>query len=326
MTKHGGTKHSGTEHGELRTSATTTLDRRQFSSAIVAGCAASAMSNVCLTPRALSASDVARGPLRFVVVSDTHLGYRDQTAAVERWQKTADELADAPGDLILHLGDVVDGGRSELYPTFREIRDAIGKPVPAIPGNHDEPEAFARELTEPIDRVVELEWLRFLLLNNARRDSHDGFISAGQLEWLARELESAGRAKRLIAIAMHVPAHANKHPDRGWYVKPDQGQRALYDLLEQHRDRVLMLMHGHFHNGIRGWQDHGLVHEVTFPSVLYNQDRRLEMQQAPGYNLPEFRPGYTQIEVANGEIRMQYKPIGNDPPVAPKNLKSALLS
>lgn len=314
------------QRGGLRASATANLDRRQFSGAILAGCAAGAMSSICLRPTVLSASGAVRGTLRLVVVSDTHLGYRDQTAAVERWRKTAEELTDAPGELVLHLGDVVDGGRSELYPTFREIRDGIGKPVHAIPGNHDEPEAFARELAAPIDRVVELDWLRFLLLNNARRDSHDGFIAKGQLEWLARELESAGRAKRLVAIAMHVPAHANKHPDRGWYVKPDQGQRALYELLEQHRDRVLMLMHGHFHNGIRGWQDHGLIHEILFPSVLYNQDRRLEMQQAPGYNLPEFRPGYTQIEIANGEIRMQYKPIGADAVAARKDLTSDLLS
>jgi hypothetical protein len=71
-------------------------------------------------------------------------------------------------------------------------------------------------------------------------------------------------------------------------------------------------MHGHFHNGIRGWNDHRTIHEICFPSALYNQDRKLEDHNAPGYNLREFRPGYTQVTIEAGEMKLTYKPVGAD--------------
>jgi hypothetical protein len=111
---------------------------------------------------------------------------------------------------------------------------------------------------------------------------------------------------------MHVPAHANRHPDRGWYVKPEHGQERLYAILAAHRDRVVALFHGHFHNGIRGWDDTPAIHEIVFPSALYNEDRKLAEQEAPGYNLSEFRPGYTQVRIKDGTMTLTYKPIGKD--------------
>jgi hypothetical protein len=105
---------------------------------------------------------------------------------------------------------------------------------------------------------------------------------------------------------MHVPAHANKHPDRGWYVKPKDGQTELYALLARHRERVLALLHGHFHNGVRGWDDHAPLHEIALPSALYNQDRRLAQQKAPGYYLAEHRPGFVQITLGSAGMKLAY--------------------
>ncbi len=73
-----------------------------------AGCAASSL---VLWPACLSAALSARERLRFCVISDTHLGYRDQDAAERQWRATAAELARADGEFVLHLGDVVDGER-----------------------------------------------------------------------------------------------------------------------------------------------------------------------------------------------------------------------
>lgn len=281
--------------------------RRQFLGA-VAGSAA----GIALSPACLDAADRELGDLSFVVVSDTHLGYRDQEHAAELWRQTAAEIAEGPGEFVLHLGDVVDGGREAQYPVYLEARETIGKPVHEIPGNHDPAELFAKHIREPIDTVIDADWLQLLLLNNARRDSHDGFVSAEQIEWIERRCVEATRNDRFVAICLHVPVHANRHPDRGWYVKPDNGQTALYELLTRYLDRVLCLMHGHFHNGIRGWDDHPPLQEIAFPSALYNQDRRLEEQQAPGYNPLEFRPGYTLVEIRDGSMRLRYKPTGGD--------------
>jgi hypothetical protein len=286
------------------------LGRRQF-----LGAAAGSAAGFTLSPACLGAANRELRDLSFVVVSDTHLGYRSQEHAADLWRRTAAEIADGPGEFVLHLGDVVDGGREAQYPVYLAERETIGKPVHEIPGNHDPADLFAKYVRDPIDRAINADWLQLLLLNNSRRDSHDGFVSAEQMEWIERQCVEAGRDDRFVALCLHVPVHANLHPDRGWYVKPENGQTALYELLTRHRDRVLCLMHGHFHNGIRGWDDHAPLHEISFPSALYNQDRRLEEQQAPGYNPLEFRPGYTLVEIRDGSLTLRYKPTGEDPSV-----------
>lgn len=200
-------------------------------------------------------------------------------------------------------------GRESQYAVYLADRNAIGKPVHEIPGNHDPLDLFARHVRREIDTVVDHRWLRFLLVSNARTDSHDGFLSDEQLAWIDRQCREAEQRELFVAICMHVPAHKNQHPDRGWYVKPDQGQTKLYAMLGRHEDRVIALMHGHFHNGIRGWDDHRPLHEICFPSALYNLDRHLEQQKAAGYNPDEFRPGFTLVTIENGVMRLTYKPV-----------------
>lgn len=276
--------------------------RRTFLGALAAG--------FTVAPLALRADDRPRKPVSFLVISDTHLGYKDQDAAAAQWKKTAAELAKAPGDLIVHLGDVVDGGREPQYAVYKEIRDAIGKPVHEIPGNHDPLELFEKHIRKPVDAVLDHEWLRFLLLGNTRFGDHDGYLSQGQLAWIDEQCADAVKQDRFVILCMHVPAHENKHPDRGWYVKPSGGQKEFYEVVKRHEGRILALFHGHFHNGIRGWNDRAPVQELLFPSALYNQDRRLEEQKAPGYNVAEFRPGFTKVTIEDGLLKLKVQVVG----------------
>ncbi|MHC4879473.1 MAG: metallophosphoesterase family protein [Planctomycetota bacterium] len=258
------------------------------------------------------ANAAGRERVTFAIVSDTHIGYRGKDSARKQWLKTADEVAKLDVSFVLHLGDVVDGGRVELYPVYREIRERITRPMYEIPGNHDPTDAFAQHIRKPVDTVMDHGWLRCILLNNARRDSHDGFFTEQQLDWLGRQLEATKRDNRLAIICCHVPVHPNRHPDRGWYVKPEHGQKQFYDLASAHREVLVAAFHGHFHNGIRGWNDHSPLHEICCPSALYNLNRRLEEQQAPGYNPIEFRPGYTMATIGEGTLQLQYRPTGEE--------------
>ncbi len=262
------------------------------------------------------AQAAGRERLSFAIVSDTHIGYRGSDGARKQWEKAAAEVAELDVSFVLHLGDVVDGGQVELYPVYREIREQITRPVYEIPGNHDPADAFARHVRKPIDIVVEHGWLRCILLNNAHRDSHDGFFTEQQLGWLAEQLEATKRDGRLAIVCCHVPVHSNRHPDRGWYVKPKHGQQRFYELASTHRDELIGVFHGHFHNGIRGWDDHAPLHEICLPSVLYNLNRGLEEKQAPGYNPIEFRPGYTLATIDQGKLTLEYRPAGAEPSVS----------
>lgn len=252
----------------------------------------------------------------FLVVSDTHLGRKNNDQAERQWQRTAEELAKAKGDFVLHLGDVVDGGREEQYPKYLATRKKIGKPVYEIPGNHDPQPLFEKYLRRPVEMTLDHKGVRFLLLNNSRTDSHDGFLSQPQLAWIDRQCAGAAELHMPVFLCMHVTAHGNRHPDRGWYVKPKEGQTAFYELLAKHRETIVATFHGHFHNGIRGWDDHASVHEIIFPSALYNLDRKLVEQKAPGYNLKEFRPGYVLATVRDGQLTLQYKPLNAEASVS----------
>jgi 3',5'-cyclic AMP phosphodiesterase CpdA len=246
----------------------------------------------------------------FLVVSDTHLGRGDNQDAARQWERTARELEAAEGDFVLHLGDVVDGGREPQYAIYRDHRRIIRKQIHEIPGNHDPQDLFERHIRRPVEFALDHGGVRFLLLNNSRTDSHDGFISREQLGWLETQLGEAARRNLFVILCTHVPVHENRHPDRGWYVHPREGQEALYALINQHRNRVLALLHGHFHNGIRGWNDHGPLQEMVFPSALYNQDRQLARQKAPGFYLSEMRPGYVRVSIDREGMRLRYKPVG----------------
>ena len=267
-------------------------------------------SMLLLHPHCLRAVGAPRSEISFVVVTDTHLGYKDEDKAERVWLQTAAEINATPGAFVLHLGDIVDGGREAQYPRYLAGRQLIRKPVHEIPGNHDPRELFQRHLRQDVDTVIEHEWLRVLLISNAHTDSHDGFIEASQIAWLAEQCETAARKDQLLLFAMHVPVHDNAHPDRGWFVKPANGQKEFYALMQKHAARTLALFHGHFHNGLRGWEDHAPVHEVCFPSALYNQDRKLEEKGAPGYNPLEFRSGFTRVTIRDGAIAMEFQPLG----------------
>lgn len=246
----------------------------------------------------------------FIVVSDTHLGRGDKEDAARQWKQTASEIQKAKGDFVLHLGDIVDGRREAQYPVYVESRKTILKPVYEIPGNHDTHVMFAKHIRKNVDMAFDHKGVRFLLINNSRPTSVDGFISNEQINLLTAHCDDAVAKGTFIILCMHVPAHENKPPDAGCYVKPGQGQAELYALLKKHQKMVLALFHGHFHCGLHGWEDHSPLHEVIFPSALFNIDNKLTEKKAPGYNLPEFRPGFTLVEMGNKGLTLQYKPVG----------------
>src|SRR5437588_507209 len=112
----------------------------------------------------------------------------------------------------------------------------------------------------------------FIVVSDTHLGRQD--TEAAQKIWTktAAERTAAAVARSLfLLLCAHVPVHTNLNPDRGWYVKPENGQTEFYQIIKKHESRVLALFHGHFHNGLRGWDDHALVHEVVFPSALYNQ-------------------------------------------------------
>jgi calcineurin-like phosphoesterase family protein len=246
----------------------------------------------------------------FIVVSDTHLGRNDRSDAADLWTKTAAEIDKGPGEFVLHIGDVVDAGREKQYDVYKDIRKSIRKPVHEIPGNHDPEELFAKHIRREVDTAIDHRGVRFLLLNNSRFGEIDGFISPKRIQWISHQCDDAAKKNLFVIPVMHVAAHDNRFPDAGAYVKPKNGQTDYYAILDRHKDRVLASFHGHFHCGLRGWSDRGSLHEIVFPSALYNRNQLITELKAPGYNLPEFRRGYVLASIGPAGLKLKYKPVG----------------
>jgi len=283
------------------------MNRRQLLATTAAAGAA-----LTFTRQISAANDVK--PLSFAIVSDTHLGRKDSQTPGKNWRQAITEINSQPGGFVLHLGDVVDSGREAQYPIYATTRKLLKKPIHEIPGNHDPVPLFKKYVAKETDRTVDYGGVRFVLFNNAHRDSHLGFITASQNEWIAAQCEDAAKNQLKVIICCHVPVHKNKSPDRGWYVKPADGQTAFYETLKRHNRRIIACFHGHFHNGIRGWRDHGQTVETLVPSVCYNQNRNLKSRLAEGgatgFFVDELRPGYVLAEVGAGRLTLRYKPLG----------------
>lgn len=251
--------------------------------------------------------------LSFIVLSDTHLGRNDDLRSEKQLTQAIAEINELPAKFVLHLGDVVDGGREAQYPVYARLKKTLNKPIHEIPGNHDPVDLFRKHVAEEIDRHVDYGGVRFVMFNNSHRESHDGFITPAQIKWLKKRCDEASQKGLRIVICCHVPVHSNTHPDRGWYVKPKNGQAAFYEVLREHSGRVLACLHGHFHNGIRGWRDNGTTIEVLCPSVCYNQNRNLtehlKTGKATGFFVDELRAGYVLVELGEGRLTMKYKPL-----------------
>lgn len=81
--------------------------------------------------------------MRIVQITDSHVtapgtlwkGRVDMAAALERAVARVNALAP---DLVVHTGDVVDGGGAAQYGAAAEILGGLAAPLRLIPGNHDD--------------------------------------------------------------------------------------------------------------------------------------------------------------------------------------------
>lgn len=153
-------------------------------------------------------------------LSDPHLrpdgvlyqGVLDTNAVFEAAVRQVDGLDPAP-DLVLLTGDVADTGNPAEYAVARRILAGLRVPVRAIPGNHDEREAFRAAFetdfgdlpTEgPLNYVdAGSGEVRVVALDVTVPGLHHGEVPPATLDWLDSVL---GREpSRPTLVMMHQP-------------------------------------------------------------------------------------------------------------------------
>jgi hypothetical protein len=261
----------------------------------------------------------------FALVSDTHLGRggegpsRQMRAAVEEINASGAEFAIFPGDLV-------NAGQEEKneiwYPQWKELAGSLAIPWYALPGNHDPDELFHKHIAADTDFVIDRPPFRFICFRDAKRNpAHDGIVTAEQCQWLARKIDEAAAAKLRAILVSHIIYHENHHPERGW--KIETGREEFGKLLAEKAGKVCAFFAGHFHNGLRGWDDTSGIHEVVLPSNCWNDNPWIRpttanpaaapapqaITPATGWALDEFRAGYVLVEASATELVLRYKPL-----------------
>jgi 3',5'-cyclic AMP phosphodiesterase CpdA len=151
--------------------------------------------------------------MRALHVSDLHVRDRDtreQGAALA----TLVELVDP--ELVIATGDLSHRGRVAQLTAARAVLDALGKPLLAVPGNHDLPHAVPQRFTSPSARFEAVfgstspsyrsDTLAVAGLDSTRPWRHQGgALSAARLERAADVLRAApADALRVVALHHHL--------------------------------------------------------------------------------------------------------------------------
>lgn len=175
---------------------------------------------------------------------DTHAHLLQALAQLER--------SGSMPDAIVFTGDLADLGEPDAYRQLRSLvepaAERMGTRVIWVMGNHDEREAFRRELLGEeashahIDRVDDLGGLRVISLDTSVPGYHHGEISDAQLEWLAGVLEVEAPLGSILA--MHHPPIPT--PVEVMAILELQRQKRLADVLRGTDVRAILAGHLHY--------------------------------------------------------------------------------
>lgn len=155
-------------------------------------------------------------PLLIAQISDPHLRpagrlYKDLVDSNAMFEVAVTQVNALRPDLVLVTGDLVDDGTAAEYETARRLLSGIAAPWLAIPGNHDEREAFRAAFADrlplpaagPLHYVAEAGPVRIVAFDVTVPGLHHGEIDEAGAAWLDAALaEGAGRPT-LVMLHQH---------------------------------------------------------------------------------------------------------------------------
>jgi 3',5'-cyclic AMP phosphodiesterase CpdA len=221
-------------------------------------------------------------PTRILHVSDLHIGKgepRDADAAfVELVERIDPELVIASGDLSHR------GRRTQLEAAAALLR-APGRPVLAVPGNHDIPHTLPKRFTSPwaeFERLWETTepiyasaTIHAVGLNSVRPWRHQsGRVTGAQLERVARRFDEAAPGALRVAALHH---HLLGAPWRARRKRPVHARNVvLARLVEAGAELVVA---GHIHQS-------AVAERREFQVAAAEGERAVVVAIAPGFGRP----------------------------------------
>ena len=154
-------------------------------------------------------------------------------------------------DLVLLSGDLVDQGAAGEYAMLRRLLAALAVPALAIPGNHDDRDAFRRAFrdhaylpaTGPINYTAgDHGPVRIVALDVTLPGLHHGAVDEAGARWLDEVLSA--EQQRPTIVMMHQPPFESGVPYLDAYLCRDGGR--LAEVVSRH-PAVERIVCGHVH-------------------------------------------------------------------------------
>jgi 3',5'-cyclic-AMP phosphodiesterase len=197
-------------------------------------------------------------------------------------------------DAVLVSGDLADQGRPDEYAAVRERLAPLPMPVHAIPGNHDDRDAFTAAFGAP-HWAVRCGPLRLVGCDSLVAGSEAGRLGDEQLAWLDAEL---GSDTTPTVVAMH-------HPPMVTGIDPVDAARladadALRDVLGPH-PHVRLVVTGHAHRAIAA--------PGVFVCPGVNLQTALDLTPGAPFQLVREPPAIAVHVLAAGEVVTHLQPV-----------------
>src|SRR6266446_2800646 len=226
-------------------------------------------------PGGAALSAAGAGGLRFVQISDSHIGFnRDANPDVTATLRAAIAKIHAlpqPPSFVLHTGDLTHLSKPEEFDTLQQELTGIGAPVFYVPGEHDVLNDNGKRYLERFGKHTKgAGWysfdqagVHFVGLVNVvdLKAGGLGALGAEQLAWLEADVKRLKSSTPIVVFA-HIPLWS-VYPEWGWGT--DDSARALSYLK---RFGSVSVLNGHIHQVMHKVEGHVSFHtamSTAFP-------------------------------------------------------------
>lgn len=208
--------------------------------------------------------------LRFVQISDTHIGFdkpanSDVTATLRATIAKIRAEPELPA-FVLHTGDLTHLSKAAEFDTLQQALSELSVPVFYVPGEHDMLDEDGRGYLERFGKGTygagwhsfDRDGVHFIGLVNVVNLKAGGLGSLGneQLEWLEKDVKRLKSSTPIVVFA-HIPLWS-VYPEWGWGT--DDSERALSFLK---RFGSVSVLNGHIHQVMQKVEGH-----VTFHTAM----------------------------------------------------------
>lgn len=200
-------------------------------------------------------------------------------------------------DLCLLTGDLVQLPTAASYQNLLNVLEEYNLQVTCLPGNHDDLELMQQFMdTDKVNCLKQIilgNW-QVLCLNSAKAGSDGGFLSAEELDFLARQLDKLPDLFSLVAVHHHCFPCGSRWLDTMMI----ENSNELLTLIGRY-PKVKLLVNGHIHQEVEKTINHLKV--LSTPSTCF-QFKPFSKE----FSLDSSSPGYRRIELfPDGSYRTQ---------------------